>query len=721
MITLHGHVESIKYYNKENHYTIAGFRTDRIQNSFTIVGYLACINPGESLKISGAWEKHPKYGQQFKVDGFEVTLPSTVHGIKKYLRSGIIKGIGGIMSDRLVSRFQEDTFEIIEKFPERLVEVEGIGDARASLICNAWRNHHIVRTLMQFLQDNRVNPAFGAKIIREYGSSALDIIKSNPYRMTKDIPGIDFFVVDTIAERLNVPGDAPERIMACIRYLTERASSEGDMFVFKEKLITRCSKLLNVDKKIIVDILKEPGDIGEFIVEEAPFDSGVEIVYARHLYEAENGIAQRLKAFLSIPVMALPPDNDEITANILKKLAVKLSGEQMTVLREIFIHRIVIITGGPGTGKTTLIRAVATIFETFGKQIFLTAPTGRAARRLSEVTGRKAATIHKLLGYNQTTGFFEKNRDNPIDSDVLIVDEASMVDSLLMFHLIHAVPMNSVMVMVGDVFQLPSVGPGNVLSDMIESKKIRTFELKNIYRQSKESPIIINAHKVCRGEQPDFNDKNSYGKLSEFYFIEREKPVDAVETIVELCADRIPEKFKLDHLDDIQVLTPMHKGEVGTINLNHDLQEALNTNILSVESKGRIFKIGDKVMHLKNNYQKDVFNGDIGIISSVDTKQKKLSVDYYGRIVEYDTDEMDELSLAYAITVHKSQGSEYPAVIIPLMTQHFPLLQRNLLYTAITRGKKLVILIGTKKALNIALKNDKPRKRLSGLAARLAG
>ena len=422
---------------------------------------------------------------------------------------------------------------------------------------------------------------------------------------------------------------------------------------------------------------------------------------------------------MSVPVIPHSIDAERISAEVQKKLAIALSEEQVDALEKILSFRVAIITGGPGTGKTTLIRSINAIFEVFGKKVLLAAPTGRAARRLSEVTRREAKTIHRLLGVNFQDGLFNKNKDNPLEADAVIIDEASMLDTLLMFHLINAVPMTAVLVLVGDVFQLPSIGPGNVLSDMIKSAQAPVFYLKKIFRQASQSPIILNAHRIRNGELPVLRSLSDSEGLSEFYFLEQGDPNRVVSTIVELCTKIIPETFSFDPMHDVQVLTPMHKGLVGTTHLNQVLQKILNPNPVMVETTGTTFKIGDKVMHLKNNYQKDVFNGDIGTISAVDIKEHIFSVDYYGRMVDYDFTETDEVSLAYAISVHKSQGSEYPAVILPIMVQHYVLLQRNLLYTAITRGKSLVIIIGTKKALTIALKNDMPKKRLSGLAFRL--
>ena len=444
-----------------------------------------------------------------------------------------------------------------------------------------------------------------------------------------------------------------------------------------------------------------------------------EVVYLKALHEAETGMAARLGAFLSVPLSPVDINPDKIATEVVRKLAIEPSDMQLQVLTDILSHRAVIITGGPGTGKTTLIRSICAVFETLGRRILLAAPTGRAARRLSEVTRRKASTIHKLLGCHLEDGQFEKNRDNPLDADVIIIDEASMVDVLLMNTLIQAVPMTAVLVLVGDVFQLPPVGPGNVLSDLIASGAIPSFELTEIFRQAQESPIVMNAHKVRSGRLPDLTRQNIADYDTEFYFIEQSNPAGAAETTVSLCAKELPNRFDLDPIRDIQVLTPMHKGQAGTIHLNQMLQKALNPDTGQTRRKsGRGFRVGDKVMHLKNNYQKDVFNGDIGTVSGVDDEDGLLLVDYDGRAVTYEFEELDELTLAYAISVHKSQGSEYPAVIVPLLTEHFVLLQRNLLYTAMTRGRRLVVLVGDRKAIDIALKNDKPKQRLSGLAYR---
>ncbi len=716
---IEGHLDHVSYFNAENHYTIAKIKTPGVENPITVVGFMAAVSPGESLKISGSWETHPRYGQQLRIKTYEVTLPGTVDGIKKYLESGIIKGIGPSLAGRIVDYFGPMSLEVIEKHPERLLEISGIGKAKSALIRNAWKDHHSVRSLMQFLQEMGVKTSYCGKILKAYGDNAVDILREDPYCAAKDIPGAGFYIADAIAGKLGFLQDKPERVRACIIHLLEQGANDGHVFLYGRKLIDNCRNYFQIEYDAVVDGVGFLSDTGDIVVENKSGHFETDAVYLKELHQAETGLADRLLAYLSIPVNTLSIDADEITAKVQKKLAIKLSDEQINVIGGIFSHRIAVITGGPGTGKTTLIRSVAAIFDSVGKKVELAAPTGRAARRLSEVTGRKAQTIHRLLGYNAIDGFFDKNQDNPIDAEAVIIDEASMVDTILMYSLIKAVPVTAALILVGDIFQLPSVGPGNILSDMIGSEKIPVFYLSKIFRQAEESPIIINAHRVCQGEFPLFHEPETSAGISEFCFIEKNRPDLIGPVIVDLCKKIIPRFFGFDPVNDVQVLTPMHKGVAGTLNLNQVLQTALNPRPALIQVMGSSFKEGDKVMHLRNNYQKEVFNGDIGSIVSIDEKKKNLSVNYYDRIVDYGYEELDEISPAYAISVHKSQGSEYPVVIIPLVTEHYMLLQRNLLYTAITRGSKMVILIGSKRAFEIALKNDKPRERLSGLKEKL--
>jgi exodeoxyribonuclease V alpha subunit len=719
MITLEGSLEYITYHNKDTHYTVAKLTTAASQNPVTIIGYMAGVSPGETLKIRGKWETHPKYGSQFKVQSYEVTLPATLGSIRRYLESGMIKGIGPSMAGRLVDAFGVRTFDVIEKKPERLLEVDGIGETKAAMICNAWREHHVIRGLMQFLQEMGVKTSYGAKIYKAYGSDAVELLREDPYQLANDFPGSGFLIADKIAQNLGLAKEEPNRIRTGIIHMILQFTEDGHTFAEEGNLVVRCENLFQIDRNTIQKTIDELVHSRNIVAEALKNDTETRAIYLKELHLAETGLANRLKALLSVPISPVKIDPERISAEVQKKLAINLSAEQLLVLDEVFSHRISIITGGPGTGKTTLLRSISTIFEALGKKVQLAAPTGRAARRLADVTHRRARTIHRLLGYDFRDGQFVRNQDNPLEADAVIVDEASMVDTELMHHLLKAVPTSATLVLVGDVFQLPAVGPGNVLADMIHSARIPVFYLNTIFRQETESPIVINAHRIRKGEFPEYEPVEHIDGFSDFYFLEESNPEQVVSKIVRLCSDDIPRRFKFDPLHDVQVLTPMHKGVVGTINLNHVLQEVLNSNPVLIETVGGAFKIGDKVMHLKNNYQKDVYNGDIGTIRQIDKKGGELTVDYYGRPVTYAPSETDEISMAYAISVHKSQGSEYPAVIVPIMTQHFALLQRNLLYTAITRGKHLVIMIGTRKALSIALQNDNPQKRLSRLADRL--
>lgn len=714
-----GCLERIAFYNPENHYTIAKFRPKGAQSAITVVGFMPEPTAGEFMKLDGIWETHSRYGQQLKIVRFEILLPATIDGIRKYLKSGVIKGVGAKTISRLITQFGDQTLVVIESAPEKLTGVKGIGKAIAKQISESWKSHHAVRSLMIFLQNHGVSLGYSGRIFKQYGAAAVDILKDRPYQIACDLPGIGFYIADRIAQHRGALSDDPLRIRACILYLLEQAAADGHMFMTGFEVRRKCARLFDIDAEAVSAAQMTLCDEC-LIVQEAIACTGGEpgrdqALYLSALHRAEVGIARRLRAFLSVPVKPPDIDQEQMTREILARLAIQLSVEQQAVLEEILLHHIAIITGGPGTGKTTLIRSVAAICDRLRQKTILCAPTGRAARRLSEVARKKASTLHKLLGYNLEQNDFEKDEDDPLDVDVMIVDEASMMDAQLMFHLLKAVPVTASLILVGDVFQLPSVGPGNVLSDLIQSGAIRTFELKEIFRQAEKSPIVVNAHRVRQGLLPDL-EKERRG-LSEFYFIEQYQPETVVRTIVELCSRKIPERFGLDPVRDIQVLSPMHKGEVGTIHLNQVLQEALNPG--SFPGAGIPFRPGDKVMHLKNNYAKEVFNGDIGVISEMDGSKRRLSVNYDERTVDYESEELEDLILAYAISVHKSQGSEYPAVVIPLMSQHHPLLQRNLLYTAITRGKKLVIIVGTRQALDTAIKNDKPGNRLSLLDQRL--
>jgi exodeoxyribonuclease V alpha subunit len=716
--TLDGHLERITYHNPENHYTVARVQADRQPRPITVVGYLPGVSPGQALRLKGQWETHPRFGQQFKILTFEVILPASVTGIRHYLESGVVKGIGPKTARRLVAHFQAQTLEMIEKAPERLCEVKGIGPKTARQIADTWQAHHAARALMQFLQENGLKLGYAGRLLQAYGADALPILRDTPFRVARELPGIGFLMADTISQNLGQPPDAPERIRACILYLLAQQSTAGHLLMPQADLLERCQALFDIPPQAAAEALAELAAQKAVVVENAAGEQCP--VYLHHLHAAETGLARRLNARLGLPPPPLRLDPERVTAEVLKKLAIKLSDEQTQVLTAVLAQRIAIITGGPGTGKTTLIRSLTAVMEARGQQILLAAPTGRAARRLGEVTGRPTATIHKLLGYNFSAQAFERDQDDPLETDALIVDEASMVDLVLMHQLIKAVPMNAALILVGDVFQLPSVGPGSVLSDLIRSQRLPVHALNTIFRQAQESPIVINAHRIRNGRMPAMVPTESPVPPAQFCFVAESRPARAVDTIVTLCRDILPTRYGLDPIHDIQVLTPMHRGEVGTLHLNQVLQRALNPPGASEKGAHAGLRPGDKVMHLRNDYQKEVFNGDIGTILSAEGDNSRLTVDFYGRGVAYEWNALEDLSLAYAISVHKSQGSEYPAVVVPVMTQHYPLLQRNLIYTALTRAKALVVLIGTPQALAIAVKNDTPRKRLSRLAERLA-
>lgn len=719
MIEIKGELSKIRYKNDENQYTVADFLSQEPRTSITVVGFLVGVRPGDTLSLSGVWEKHNRYGQQFKIESFEPLLPTTLNGIKTYLKNLDIKGLSAKKISILVQKFQEQTLDVIENRPEELNTVKGIGNILGQRISEAWARQNEIRTLTNRLQELGLPVAFCARIHRQYQGDAVDIINRSPYSLSFDFPDMGFAIIDQAARQMGIDRNDPQRICACLLHLLEGFASDGHVYVVKETLTERCTVRFGIDPDRVAQGLEDLHGQQRIVVEGAVDNPELTAVYIKDLHRAETGIAVTLHALNALVPDDPGLDQDDIIETVLQKLAIKLSDEQLEALEDILSHRVAVITGGPGTGKTTLVRSVTAIFQQLGKKTLLAAPTGRAARRLSEVTGEEAATIHKMLQYNIGTGRFEKNRNDPLEADALIVDEASMVDILLMYHLLNAVPFHASVIFVGDIFQLPSVGPGTVLSDLIHCKRFRTFELTKIFRQAQESPIVLNSHRVRYGKLPKTTDPTDSETLSEFYFIETADPVKVMERIVELCARRIPEKYMFDPLTDIQVLTPMHKGDVGTVSLNTALQNVLNSQTQMIESFGKQFKQGDKVMHLKNNYEKDVFNGDIGVIQDLDTHSKSLTVNYYGRSVTYAFEELHELTLAYAISVHKSQGSEYPVVVVPITTQHSPLLQRNLLYTAMTRGKKLVILIGTKRALTMALENDRPKQRLSGLEQRL--
>ncbi len=711
MITISGTLSRITFQNPENHYTVCRVALPKVADAITVVGHLPGVTQGERLKLKGTWTSHPKYGDQFKAASFEVTLPSSMAGIRKYLSAGIIPGINQALANRIVDTFGEQTLEIIENNPDQLLDVYGIGKTKRKMIETGWNTHHSVRRVMEMLQGTSIDSAKASAILKTYGNDALDVLTQDPFRIARDIPDIGFTAMDELARTLGTENENEQRLKACLVCRLLDLEQDGHLFEEQQDLIQACMQRAGVSGEQLLEALGNLAADNEMVVEK-------DRVYLASLHRAEAGIARRIKALLSMPNPDFQVEEDLIQTQVLSAMAVRLSQEQLNVVIRILGCKISIITGGPGTGKTTLIKALCVVFNTLGLKAMLAAPTGRAARRLSEVTGRKAGTLHKLLGYKQETGTFEHDFTHPLDLDLLVVDEVSMVDTQLMYRLLEALPAGSSLILVGDTFQLPSVGPGNVLSDIIHSEQVTVFPLTRIFRQAGKSPIVMHAHSIRNGQMPDIKSATP-DQPSQFYFIETSTPARVADTICELCTQRIPKAFP--HIRETQVLTPMHKGEAGTINLNQRLQAVLNDATGGIESHGHTFKPGDKVMHLKNNYEKEVFNGDIGRVTEVDRSAGQVLVDYEGRIVPYDLPELDELTLAYAVSVHKSQGSEYDAVIIALTTAHLPLLQRNLLYTAMTRGKFLVIIVGSTRAFKTAFDNNRTALRRSGLKERLQG
>ncbi len=710
--TIEGTVERIIFTNEENHYTVAQLLPEggRRAEPVVIVGNLAALNLGETVRAKGRWTSHKQFGRQFAVEQFESVLPRTAVGIKKYLGSGLVKGIGDAFADRIVEKFGEQTLDVIDHFSARLREVDGIGPERAKRIKEAWSQQKNVRDIMIFLQGHGIGSAHAAKIYKQYGENAIAIVQENPYRLEKDITGIGFKTADGIAAKLGIAKDSIHRLKAGIAYTLESAAGDGHTCLPRGELINAAAELLEAEIASVENAANLLALGGDVVIEE-------DWVYLMRLYKSERGVATRIRELLSAKLELPPVDIDKALAWVQQKTQVELATAQQLAIRTALTSKLCVITGGPGVGKTTIVNSIVKILQAKDCQVLLAAPTGRAAKRMSEATGAPAQTIHRLLKYDPHEGGFTLNERRPLKGDMIIIDETSMLDIPLAYHLIKAVPQNASVVFVGDVDQLPSVGPGNFLGDLIESGAVPVVRLTEIFRQAKDSFIITNAHRVNEGQLPVLDAP----KESDFFFIEEDDPEKVLATIKTMGADRVPKKFGFDPMGDIQVLTPMHKGVCGSENLNRELQATLNPTGPSIQRFGRTYRVGDRVMQVRNNYDKDVFNGDLGRVKKLDLIEQELIVDADGRDVTYDFGDLDELMPAYAISVHKSQGNEYPAVIVPLLTQHYVLLQRNLLYTAITRGKKLVILIGSKKALGIAIRNNKTAARYSRLRERLNG
>ena len=705
MTKIRGVVERITYQSAENGYSVLRVVVKDYNELVTVVGNLIDVNVGSVLLIEGEWTVNKKYGTQFSAYKWEETVPATAFGIEKYLGSGLIKGVGPKFAKRIVDMFGTDTISVIEDNPEQLSEVEGIGEKRIEMIVKSWEQQKEIKNIMLFLQSHDVSTTFATKIYKKYGNKSIEIVKANPYKLADDIWGIGFKTADNIASKLNFDKNCFIRCRSGILYTLNQLADDGHVYAEKEQLIKKSSELLDIEQNFIVEALEKILNTNDLVLDE-------EAIYLPTFYMAEIGIAHRLKLLNNSPARI----NTNLKVNISRlqeKIGIEYDEIQAKGIQQAVTAKVMILTGGPGTGKTTTTLGIIRILQIMGMHILLAAPTGRAAKRMTETTGMEAKTIHRLLEFKPSGGY-QRNEKNMLDGDVLIIDESSMIDVILMNSLMKAIPPHMKLILIGDIDQLPSVGAGNVLHDIIDSNQFPVIRLTKIFRQAQSSRIIMNAHKINEGRYPDL----SNGKNTDFFFIEAEEPEVAANTIVELVKSRLPKYYHISP-SSIQVLSPMQKGIVGASNLNIMLQDAINPSDKCLYRAGRSFRPNDKVMQIRNNYDKEVFNGDIGFISEIDFDNNKLNVVFDNRIIEYDITELDELVQAYAITIHKSQGSEYPVVVMPVMMTHFIMLQRNLIYTGITRAKKVLVIVGTKKAVSYSVRNVTVTKRNTKLKERL--
>ncbi len=703
-------VERITYQNADNGYTVLKCAVKNAQDLVTVVGIMPDTHVGSVLALEGVWKVDAKYGRQFSVEKFEETLPATVYGIEKYLGSGLIKGVGPKFARRIVEKFGKDTLDVIEENPDALIEVEGIGRVRVERIRKSWEEQKEIKNIMLFLQGHEVSTSHATKIFKTYGSDSISVVQENPYRLADDIWGIGFKTADTIAEKMGIEKDRFIRLRSGILYTLNKLSENGHCYAVREQLIKAAVQLLEVEEAELEITLDEMLRTEDVIREE-------EAIYLPPFFFSETGCAKRLLKLLAAE-RRVQMDVDTVMETVMGRTGqgqhITYDEVQLEAIRAAVSSKIMVLTGGPGTGKTTTTMGIIAAYRAAGCRIILAAPTGRAAKRMSEATGMEAKTIHRLLEYKPPEGY-QRKEENPLEGDVLILDECSMIDIMLMYNLLKAMPEQMTLIMVGDTDQLPSVGAGNVLKDIISSGRIPVVRLSRIFRQAQGSRIIMNAHRINKGEQIDMRG----GRDSDFFFAAKETNEEVVELLVKYCTENLPRYYHVDALQDIQVLTPMQRGVCGAANLNQVLQEAMNPGSIFLRRGGTQYRLHDKVMQIRNDYDKEVFNGDIGVINHVDMEERELTVNFDGREVVYDVSELEELTLAYAITIHKSQGSEYPIVVMPFTMSHYVMLQRNLLYTGVTRAKKILVLIGEKKAVWYAVKNETTADRNTKLAERL--
>jgi exodeoxyribonuclease V alpha subunit len=720
---LEGEIERLTFSSEQTGFSVLRLRTNNNER-VTVVGNLVSVSPGERLRIQGTWMTHPRFGKQFRAEQYTSIQPTSEEAMKKYLESGLIRGIGPVMAERIIEHFGVQALEIIDNDIERLKEVQGIGEKRIRMIRDAWQAQRCIKEIMLFLVGHGIGISHATKIYKKYGDQSISILRANPYRLAEDIHGIGFLTADRIAGNLGVEKDSACRIRAGLLHVLTVSGEEGNTFCPYRTLLEEGEKLLHVGRDFLLPAVAELFEEKKIVIEDRNedienFEEDKKAVYLPYLYSAEVGIARGFARLLTNRGKESLKIRQENIEEAEHAMGIRFNRGQREAIVASATEKVLVITGGPGTGKSTLVRAIIHGFKKTRRRVLLSAPTGRAAKRLSEITGEEAKTIHRLLEFNPQKMEFARNSDRPLECDLLIVDEASMIDTLLLFYLVRAVPLEAALILVGDVDQLPSVGPGNVLKDLIGSGKISVITLDEIFRQASLSLIVQNAHRVKQG---DFLvlPKVPKGEKGDFYFIRERDPERIVAIILELVSKRIPESFGFRPETDIQVLIPLYRGVVGVDNLNLRMQECLNPCGESFQANGKNLRVGDRVMQMRNNYDKEVFNGDIGTISFFNSVTKEFLVDFYGTKVRYEYDEANELDLAYAITVHKSQGSEYPAVILSLVPQHYVLLQRNLLYTALTRARNLAVIVGSERAIASAVRNDSVARRYTGLKWRIA-
>lgn len=712
MDQIHGHIERITFQNADNGYTIARLKEAGKKDLTTIVGTLTSVQVGETVRCKGFWKNDINYGFQFQVKEYEVERPSSEQGIKKYLSSGLIKGIGPAFAERIVEYYRLETLEVIDANPDTLLDIDGIGPKRVERIKKCWAEQKAIREVMIFLQGFGVSPTYAKKVFKTYGDKSIPTVQNNPYQLARDIWGIGFKTADQTARQMGFQPTADIRIDSGVEYVLSELSNEGHTCYPVDKFLEKAQELLAVEALLIDERLEAILADDRIVIESLEIDGQpIMCIWLKPFYICEKGIVKEWKRLSTTPSLLRPIASDKAILWAQEKLTIELATNQKKAVAQSVLEKIQIITGGPGTGKSTITKVILLIIQQLTKKILLAAPTGRAAKRMAEITKMEASTIHSLLEFDFGINGFRKNHDNPLDCDLLIVDEASMIDTVLMYSLLKAIPSHAKLILVGDIDQLPSVGAGNVLQDLMATKKIPVAILTDIFRQAANSKIITNAHRINAGQFPDIKTEPD----ADFFFIEKETPEEIVPLIANLVKKRLPKKYKLNPFDDIQVLSPMNRGIIGTRNLNLLLQKELNPSKEPLIKMGRTFHLHDKVMQLRNNYDKNVFNGDVGRIQKIDRIEQELYVDFEGEVVSYDFSDIDQLMLAYAVSVHKYQGSECPCIIMPIHTTHYMMLFRNMLYTGMTRGKRLVILTGTKKALSMAIRNNKVTQRYSGL------